>query len=111
MVKWLAKLGGWESLKYQENKLNLGFPRRSQIQLLSFLETLFDGFGVSGPVLVRLGCIWSASWVRRRVSGVRLGGVLGLSWGVLGGSWRDPGKSWKLPGSILRTFSKDFLPS
>ena len=33
---------------------------------------------------MRPGRAWNTSWVRLRASGVRLGGVLGPSWGVLG---------------------------
>ena len=54
---------------------------------------MFEGFGVSGIVLVRPGPAWNTSWVRLRASGVRLGGVLGPPWNVLGGPWKGFGES------------------
>ena len=59
---------------------------------------MFEGFGVSGVVLVRRGPAWNASWV---------GCVLEGSWGHLGASWKHPGgvrvleASWELSGSPL----------
>ena len=72
---------------------------------------MFEGFGVSGIVLVRPGRAWNTSWVRLRTSGVRLGSLLGPSWNVLGGSWKGFGESWELPGSFLGLFLEVFLPS
>ena len=72
---------------------------------------MFEGFGVSGAVLVRLGRAWNASWVPLKASELRLGGVLGASWSVLGGSWRCFSTSWRLPGNLLGGFLEDFLPS
>ena len=70
------------------------------------------------------GCLWGVLWCLRHswpildasgvcsggvlehqgVSGMRLGGVLELSWDVLGEIWEDPGESWGLPGSLLAVF-------
>ena len=72
---------------------------------------MFEVFGVSGPVLVRLKCAWNASRVRLGVSGLRLGGVLGPSWAILGGSWSGLGEPWRLPGSLLGACLKKVLPS
>ena len=72
---------------------------------------MFEGFGVSGIVLVRPGRAWNTSWVRLRASGVRLEGVLGPSWGVLGASWKGFSEPRKLPGRLLGAFLEDFLPS
>ena len=49
---------------------------------------MFEGFGVSGVVLVRPGRAWNTSWVRLR----RLGCALEMSWGHLGMPWEDPGE-------------------
>ena len=54
---------------------------------------MFERFGVSGTVLVLAR---NAISLCLSVSGVRLGGVLGPSWGVFGGSWKVFGKSRKL---------------
>ena len=70
------------------------------------------------------GCLWGVLWCLRHswrildasgvcsggvlehqgVSGMRLGGVLELSWDVLGGVLEDLGESWGLPGSFLVVF-------
>ena len=71
---------------------------------------MFEGFGMSGAILVRPGRVWNAPWLRFRASGERLGGVLGPSWSVLGGSWRGFGESWRLLGSFLGAFSEVFMP-
>ena len=72
---------------------------------------MFEGFGMSGAILVRPGGVWNAPWLRFRAYGERLGGVLGPSWSVLGGSWRGFGESWRLLGSFLGVFSEVFMPS
>ena len=69
---------------------------------------MFEGFGVSGPVLARLKYAWNAFRVRFGVSGLRLGDVLGPSWDVLGGSWSGLGESWRLPGNFLGVFVDEF---
>ena len=72
---------------------------------------MFEGFRMSGAVSMRAGRAGDAFWVCLSASGVRLGGVLGPSWGVLGGSWRVFGESRKFPGRLLGAFLEDFLPS
>ena len=74
------------------------------MQLWRGLGGMFEGFGMSGAILVRPGHVWNASWLRFRASGEHLGGVLGPSWSVLGGSWRGFGESWRLLGSFLGVF-------
>ena len=51
---------------------------------------MFEGFGASGVVLVRLGRAGNASWVRLRASGLRRRAVVEVSWNHLGVSWEDP---------------------
>ena len=72
---------------------------------------MFEGFGMSGAILVRPGRVWNAPWLRFRASGEHLGGVLGPSWSVLRRSWRGFGESWRLLGSFLGVFSEVFMPS
>ena len=65
---------------------------------------MFEGFGMSGAILVRPGRVRNASWLRFRASGEYLGGVLGPFWSVLRRSWRGLGESWRLLGTFLGVF-------
>ena len=99
------------SFKKSRSNLNFGSPKPSKIELWRGLGGVFEGFGMSGAILVRPGRVWNAPWLRFRASGERLGGVLGPSWSVLGGSWKGFGESWRLLGSFLGVFSEVFMPS
>ena len=68
---------------------------------------MYEGFGVSGIVLVRPGRAWNTSSVRLR----RLGCALETSWGHLGTSWEDPGGVLASLGSFLGAFDVRLAPS